>query len=98
MEMEKNLLALKETLDRIKEKTLTKLNNKLEEVKEKLKTDKAEIQEKLNKETIDYKGCHIIVRKNDLTLEREDAIVNPANSQTTVRPVYRNLINLLRPC
>ena len=79
MEMDKNLLALKETLDRIKENTLIKLDKKLEEVKEKLKSDKAEICEKLNKEAVDYKGCHIIVRKSYLTLEREDAIVNPAN-------------------
>ena len=32
-----------------------------------------------NKETITYKGCNIIIRKGDLTEEREDAIVNPAN-------------------
>ena len=31
------------------------------------------------KETITYKGCNIIIRKGDLTEEREDAIVNPAN-------------------
>ena len=30
-----------------------------------------------NKKIIDYKGCNIIIRKGDLTEEREDAIVNP---------------------
>ena len=41
-------------------------------------TDKAESDTK-NKHTILYKGCNIIIRKADLTEEREDAIVNPAN-------------------
>ena len=40
--------------------------------------DKAESDTK-NKHTIFYKGCNIIIRKADLTEEREDAIVNPAN-------------------
>ena len=42
--------------------------------------DKAESNAK-NKEEINYKGCNIIIRKGDLTEEREDAIVNPANDQ-----------------
>ena len=42
--------------------------------------DKAESEAK-NKEVIIYKGCNIIIRKGDLTQEREDAIVNPANEQ-----------------
>ena len=42
--------------------------------------DKAESDAK-NKEVIIYKGCNVIVRKGDLTEEREDAIVNPANEQ-----------------
>ena len=42
--------------------------------------DKAESDAK-NKEVIIYKGCNVIIRKGDLTEEREDAIVNPANEQ-----------------
>ena len=42
--------------------------------------DKAENDAKNMKE-ITYKGCNIIIRKGDLTEEREDAIVNPANDQ-----------------
>ena len=42
--------------------------------------DKADSEAK-NKEVIIYKGCNIIIRKGDLTEEREDAIVNPANEK-----------------
>ena len=42
--------------------------------------DKAESDEK-NEQVIIYKGCNVIIRKGDLTEEREDAIVNPANEQ-----------------
>jgi len=31
--------------------------------------------------TYEYKNCNIIVRKNDLTEELSEAIVNPANEQ-----------------
>ena len=31
--------------------------------------------------TLEYKNCNIIVRKNDLTEELSEAIVNPANEQ-----------------
>ena len=44
---------------------------------EKDKTD----SEAKNKEVIIYKGCNVIIRKGDLTEEREDAIVNPANEE-----------------
>ena len=36
---------------------------------------------KLNVYTLEYKNCNIIVRKNDLTLELSEAIVNPANEK-----------------
>ena len=42
--------------------------------------DKAESDAK-NKQVIDYKGCNIIIRKGDLTQEREDAIVNQNNEE-----------------
>lgn len=34
---------------------------------------------KKNLQTIEYKGATIIIRKNDLTEEMTEAIVNPAN-------------------
>ena len=40
--------------------------------------DKKESEDK-NKKVIIYKDCNVIIRKGDLTEEREDAIVNPAN-------------------
>ena len=40
--------------------------------------DKKESDAK-NKVVQNYKGCNIVIRKADLTQEREDAIVNPAN-------------------
>ena len=42
--------------------------------------DKAESDTK-DKEVIIYKGCNVIIRKGDLTEEREDAIINPANEK-----------------
>jgi len=36
-------------------------------------------QNKKNLKTIDYKGAKIIIRKNDITQEMTEAIVNPAN-------------------
>ena len=40
-----------------------------------------EIEEigKLNVKEIEYKGVKVIVRKNDITQEKVEAIVNPAN-------------------
>ena len=43
-----------------------------------------EIEDKIKKldvYTYEYKNCNIIVRKNDLTEELSEAIVNPANEQ-----------------
>ena len=57
----------------IEEKILTGIMNKYEK-------DKADSDAK-NKQVIDYKGCNVIIRKGDLTQEREDAIVNPANEE-----------------
>jgi O-acetyl-ADP-ribose deacetylase len=37
----------------------------------------------LTKGEINYKGCIIKVRQNDITVEPVDAIVNPANSELT---------------
>ena len=59
----------------------SRLKNETEMLEEKEKTlakDKEKVK-KLNIKEIEFEGCTIIVRKNDLTLEREDAIVNPAN-------------------
>ena len=50
----------------------------LQEIMDQYKKDKAESDAK-NKVVKNYKGCNIIIRKADLTQEREDAIVNPAN-------------------
>src|SRR5690606_29727464 len=51
---------------------------KLTEIEEAIQEDKNRI-EKLTLETCDYKGCIIKVRKNDITDEPVEAIVNPAN-------------------
>lgn len=43
-----------------------------------------DIEDKIKKMdvyTYEYKNCNIIVRKNDLTEELSEAIVNPANEQ-----------------
>lgn len=37
----------------------------------------------LNIDSIKYKGCTITVRKNDITTEPTDAVVNPANEKLT---------------
>ena len=50
----------------------------LEEKEKTLAKDKEKVK-KLNIKEIEFEGCTIIVRKNDITLEREDAIVNPTN-------------------
>ena len=57
----------------IEEEVLKSIMNQYEK-------DKADSEEK-NKQVIYYKGCNVIIRKGDLTQEREDAIVNPANEQ-----------------
>ena len=43
--------------------------------------DIADKIKKMDVFTYEYKNCNIIVRKNDLTLELSEAIVNPANEQ-----------------
>ena len=57
-------------------------NNEQEEaladIINKYQKDKNDSEAK-NKKIIDHKGCNIIIRQGDLTEEREDAIVNPAN-------------------
>ena len=50
----------------------------LRDIQDQYTKDKAESDAK-NKVVQIYKGCNIIIRKADLTQEREDAIVNPAN-------------------
>ena len=59
------------TLNQIQEGVLKSINDQYQK-------DKAESLAK-NKKTINYKGCYVIIRKGDLTEEREDAIVNLAN-------------------
>ena len=57
------------------------------EVRAKLETKYKEFRDiedkikKLDVYTYEYKNCNIIVRKNDLTEELSEAIVNPANEQ-----------------
>ena len=41
--------------------------------------EEEENQNKKNLKIIDYRGAKIIIRKNDLTQEMTEAIVNPAN-------------------
>ena len=50
----------------------------LESITEQYHKDKAESDAK-TRITIDYRGCHVIIWKGNLTEEREDAIVNQAN-------------------
>ena len=61
----------------IQEKALKDIFNQYEK-------DKNDSETK-NKKIIDYRGCNIIIRKGDLTEEREDAIVNPANEDLNHR-------------
>ena len=57
----------------------TNISNKIDEIDR----IEAEINE-LNKEVINFMRWSIIVRKNDITNERTDAIVNPANEYLTL--------------
>ena len=57
-----------------------KQDKELQHIIDQYEKDKAESDAK-NQEVINYKGCTVIIRKGDLTEEREDAIVNPANEQ-----------------
>ena len=43
--------------------------------------EEEENQNKKNLKIIDYKGTKIIIRKNDVTQEMTDAIVNPSDEQ-----------------
>jgi O-acetyl-ADP-ribose deacetylase len=45
-----------------------------------IKKKKKELKEKI-KGNIVYKGCTITVRRNDISKESVDAIINPANSR-----------------
>ena len=53
-------------------------NEKLQTIIYEYQRDKTASELK-DRETIDHKGCKIIIRQGDLTEERENAIVNPAN-------------------
>ena len=52
---------------------LTKKYKEIRAIEDKIKM--------MNINTLDYKNCNIIIRKNDLTKELSEAIVNPANEQ-----------------
>ena len=58
--------------------SINKQEEALKDIINKYQKDKND-SEARNKKIINYKGCDIIIRKGDLTEEREDAIVNPAN-------------------
>ena len=58
--------------------SINKQEEALKDIIDQYQKDKND-SEARNKKIIDYKGCDIIIRKGDLTEEREDAIVNPAN-------------------
>ena len=60
------------------ENVLEKQDQELQRIRDQYQKDKAQSDAK-NKEVIYYKNCSVIIRKGDLTKEREDAIVNPAN-------------------
>ena len=70
-EIKKNKLG---ELSKKQEIVKTNISNKINEIER----IEAEINE-LNKEEISFMRWKIFVRKNDLTNERTDAIVNPAN-------------------
>jgi putative ATPase len=55
---------------------------RFEEIKQTIEEDQQR-REKLTKAKCVYKGSNIIVRKNDITDEPVDAIVNPANEHLT---------------
>ena len=58
--------------------SINKQEEVLKDIISQYEKDKNDSEAK-NKKVIDYKGCNIIIRKGDLTEERENAIVNPAN-------------------
>ena len=60
----------------------TKVRAKLEAKYKEFRDIEAKIK-KLDIYTVEYKNCNIIVRKNDLTNELSEAIVNPANEKLT---------------
>ena len=64
--------------------SINKQEETLKDIVDQYQKDKND-SEARNKKIIDYKGCDIIIRKGDLTEEREDAIVNPANEDLNHR-------------
>ena len=75
------LVKLNEAYKKHKGEVIDSINKQEEALKDiidQYEKDKNDSEAK-NKKVIDYKGCNIIIRKGDLTEEREDAIVNPAN-------------------
>ena len=57
--------------------SINKQEKVLNDILDQYQKDKNDSEAK-NKKIIDYKGCDIVIRKGNLTEEREDAIVNPA--------------------
>ena len=58
--------------------SINKQKKVLEDIIDQYQKDLAESDAK-TKKIINYKGCNIIIRKGNLTEEKEDAIVNPTN-------------------
>ena len=81
------LIKLNNAYEKHKGEVIDNINKQeeaLEDIINKYQKDKND-SEARNKEIIVYKGCNIIIRKGDLTEEREDAIVNPANEDLNHR-------------
>ena len=82
MELNNLEFQLQAKRDKIQE-----IENIHEDVRDKLTKKYKEIRaiedkiKMMNVNTIEYKNCNIIVRKNDLTEELSEAIVNPTNEQ-----------------
>ena len=57
--------------------SINKQKEALKNIVDQYQKDKNDSEAK-NKKIIDYKGCDIVIRKGNLTEEREDIIVNPA--------------------
>ena len=75
------LIKLNNAYKKHKEEVIDSINTQekiLKDIIDQYQKDK-NCSEAKNKKVIDYKGCNVIIRKGDLTEEREDAIVNPAN-------------------
>ena len=75
------LVKLKNAYMKHKVEVIDSINKQEEALKDiinKYQKDKNDSEAK-NKKVIKYKNCNIIIREGDLTEEREDAIVNPAN-------------------